>query len=115
MIDNKRPSPFLMGMYLLALSCTLSSCLLFIRPPALAAIPNQTGVLGVELVINLGPFASDPSNSALIFSITDGPGILGSDSGIYRFTPTAPGTYSIEIAVSNGLLEVRRRFTIAVN
>jgi hypothetical protein len=103
------------GLFASCLASLFASCLLLVAEPELSAIPDQAAALGTELVLQLEPYASDPAGRSLVFSVTEGPGAIDRDSGVYRFTPSRPGSYSVEIAVSNGLKEVRRSFTIAAS
>ena len=99
---------------LAALILSLSSCL---KAPVLMGIPDQTASVGVQLTLDIATYALDPRNAgnSLQFYVTDGLGVIERETGVYRFTPLAPGVYSVEIGVVSGYLEDRTRFTITAN
>jgi hypothetical protein len=105
---------FLCIVLLVALVLTLSSCL---KAPELLAIPDQSVGVGVQLTLDIGSYAVDPHNSGnpLQFYLTDGLGNVERETGIYRFTATDSGVYSVEISVVSGYLEDSARFKITVN
>jgi hypothetical protein len=89
---------------------------LFIVPaPIFSEVPNQSVAVGERLDVDLAPFASDPEDRPLTFSVTEGPGAIEDDSH-YVFAPqdSDVGDIVVEVAATNGLKEDRARFTVTV-
>lgn len=83
--------------------------------PTLAAPANQTGTVGTP-VAGLQVSASDPNGDALTYSASGLPPGLSIDpaTGLITGTPTAPGTYSATVAVSDGLNSASASFSWTV-
>jgi hypothetical protein len=79
-------------------------------------IPDQPIVEGSQLQIDLKQYAHDPDlpQQTLLFSLVDGPGALTSD-GIYTWDdPQPPGTYQVDVSVSDGQVATATWFDVIV-
>ncbi|HLQ66146.1 MAG TPA: SdrD B-like domain-containing protein [Candidatus Limnocylindrales bacterium] len=88
-------------------------------PPALTPIPPHTGAEG--LVTNVPLTATDLDNSSVSFSLVSGPSFAsvtttGLKTGNLRFAPQPgdAGTYTIQVAASDGLLGSQRSAQVNV-
>jgi YVTN family beta-propeller protein len=71
--------------------------------PALTSPGNQTSTVGTALTVQLS--ASDPNNDPLTYSASGlPPGLsIASNTGRITGTPTTAGTYSVNLAVTDGV------------
>ncbi len=86
--------------------------------PTLAPIGNQAVNLGNAL--SFTPAVTDPDLPAqtLTYSVVSGPAGASYSNGVFSWTPTSPGTYTVSIQVTdNGSpnLSATQTFTIVVN
>src|SRR6185436_19844100 len=72
------------------------------RAPVLAAVANQTGVVGTAATLALS--ASDADGDALTWSATGLPAgmAINATTGVITGTPTTAATYSSTVTVSDG-------------
>lgn len=88
------------------------------RPPELAAIAPQSFTLGGTLTFTL--VATDPDGDLLTFSVAPLPlpagASLDSNTGVFRFTPTADavGSFELTFTVSDGLDTASQTVTLTV-
>lgn len=82
--------------------------------PVLAAIANQTTTAGTA--VSLGLSASDPNGDVLAFTAAAlPPGLtIDASSGVISGVPTATGSYSVTVTVSDGLNAASLGFTWTV-
>lgn len=87
------------------------------RAPVANAGPDASGTIGTQVVLN-GGGSSDPDGQAITFSWSQiaGPPVTLSTptAATARFTPTAAGTYTFQLAVSDGSLSSTDTVTITV-
>ena len=83
-------------------------------PPVLTSPGNQTATVGQATALQLQ--ANDPNGDALTFSASGLPAGLqiNSSTGRIAGTPTASGTSSVTVTVSDGALSASRTFTWTV-
>jgi len=87
--------------------------------PALTAINNQTVEEGSTLSLTLSATDADLPAQTLTFSLTSGPtGMTVTSAGVLTWNPTetqGPGSYTVTVAVSDGVTSATRSFTVTVN
>jgi hypothetical protein len=88
-------------------------------PPTASAGPDRSSPTGVEVVLD-GSGSSDPDGGpsplAFAWSQIAGPTVTlsGANTAQARFTPTATGTYSFRLQVSDGAAQAEDTVTITV-
>lgn len=87
------------------------------RAPVANAGPDAAGAIGTQVTLD-GSASSDPDGQALTFSWTQvsGPTVTLSTptAATARFTPTVAGTYTFQLAVSDGSLSATDTVVITV-
>ncbi|MBC7975190.1 MAG: S8 family serine peptidase [Myxococcales bacterium] len=87
------------------------------RAPVANAGVDQTGTIGVQVTLD-GAASSDPDGNPITFSWTQtgGPAVtLSTPTAVTaRFTPTAAGTYTFQLAVSDGSLTAQDTVVVTV-
>jgi hypothetical protein len=80
-------------------------------PPTIGSVANQSSDVGLATTLQL--VGSDPNGDALTYTATGlPPGLtVGVSSGLIAGTPSAAGTYSVTVSVSDGALSASRVFT----
>lgn len=94
----------------------LSGCQqVFNKPPVWKDIPDQVVGKGQELVLDLKSYVSDPDNNLKSISlVTTGKGSI--ENGVYKWTPTEEGEFSIKVAAEDMMGEkVEKEFKVKVN
>jgi YVTN family beta-propeller protein len=78
--------------------------------PVLAAVPNQSSVVGVPVSLQLS--ATDPNGDVLGYGASGLPDGVGIDpyTGAITGTPTRGGTYDVVVAASDGFNNTTRAF-----
>ena len=86
--------------------------------PGIAALPSQTATENVPFALALAPFFADPEGSPLTFTVTGlPPGLTATPAGVIGGTPTlnlAVGTFTVNVAVSDGQSQFTAPFTLLV-
>ncbi|MCW5632879.1 MAG: putative Ig domain-containing protein [Rubrivivax sp.] len=82
--------------------------------PVVTTPANQTGPVGTA--VNLQVLASDPNGDALAYSASGlPPGLaIAAGTGLVTGTPTTAGTYTVTVAVSDGVNSANATFTWTV-
>jgi hypothetical protein len=87
------------------------------RAPIANAGPDATGTIGVQVTLD-GSASSDPDGNPLTFawSQTAGPAVTLStpNAAVAHFTPSANGTYTFQLQVSDGSLTAQDTVVITV-
>ena len=83
-----------------------------------AALPSQTATENVPFALALAPFFRDPEDSPLTFAVTGlPPGLTATPAGVIGGMPTlnlAVGTFTVNVAVSDGQSQFTAPFTLVV-
>ncbi len=86
--------------------------------PGIVALPSQTATENVPFALALAPFFADPEGSPLTFTVTGLPaGLAATPAGVLGGTPTlnaAVGTWTVNVAVSDGQSQFTAPFTLLV-
>jgi YVTN family beta-propeller protein len=82
--------------------------------PVLAAVPDQTSIVGVPVSVQLS--ATDPNGDVLGYGASGLPDGVSIDpyTGLISGTPTRPGTYDVVVAASDGFNNTTRSFVWTV-
>ena len=86
--------------------------------PGITALPSQTATENVPFALALAPFFADPEGSPLTFTVTGlPPGLTATPAGVIGGMPTlnlAVGTFTVNVAVSDGQSQFIAPFTLLV-
>lgn len=87
--------------------------------PVIAAISNQTVVEGNLLTLTVSASDADVPKQTLNYWLASPPAgaAINSSTGVFTWRPTeaqGPGSYTINVRVSDGLLTAQRSFTVSV-
>ncbi len=84
----------------------------------ITALPSQTATENVPFALALAPFFVDPEGSPLTFAVTGlPPGLTATPAGVIGGMPTlnlAVGTFTVNVAVSDGQSQFIAPFTLLV-
>jgi len=87
---------------------------LFNKPPVWSNIPDKTIGKGATVTLNLKSYVSDPENALKSITLKSGSGSIS--NGVYTWTPTAEGTYTITaVAEDNAGAKAEKSFKVIVN
>ncbi len=87
---------------------------LFNKPPVWSDIPDQTIGKGATVTLDLKSYVSDPENALKSITLKSGSGSIS--NGVYTWTPTAEGTYTITaVAEDNAGAKAEKSFNVIVN
>ena len=87
---------------------------LFNKPPVWNNIPDQTVGKGATVSVDLKTYVSDPENALKSITLKSGDGSIS--NGVYTWTPTEEGTYTITaVAEDKAGAKAEKSFKIIVN
>lgn len=87
---------------------------LFNKPPVWSNIPDQTVGKGATVTLDLKTYVSDPEKSLKSITLKSGNGSIS--NGVYTWTPTEEGTYTITaVAEDNAGAKAEKSFKVIVN
>jgi len=87
---------------------------LFNKPPVWSNIPDKTIGKGATVTLNLKSYVSDPENALKSITLKSGSGSIS--NGVYTWTPTAEGTYTITVVAEDNVgAKAEKSFNVIVN
>lgn len=87
---------------------------LFNKPPVWNNIPDQTVGKGATVTLDLKSYVSDPEKALKSITLKSGDGSVS--NGVYTWTPTEEGTYTITaVAEDNAGAKAEKSFKVIVN
>lgn len=87
---------------------------LFNKPPVWDNIPDQTVGKGATVTLDLKSYVSDPEKALKSITLKSGDGSVS--NGVYTWTPTEEGTYTITaVAEDNAGAKAEKSFKVIVN